>query len=271
MKNNTEDKCEAEIFKNITPLVEHFQNQGTCKSIDTEFQKQIENEMKMMDEYLDHIEQTDSPITCSEVKTVLNKLKMGKASGPDKILNEILKYSKTATLNAYTKLFNIIFKSGCYPKMWEQSYIITIHKSGDKYDLNNYRGIALMNCLSKIFSAVLNNRMKIFMENKYNNSQFGFRENYRTSDSLFILKSLINKYLHKCKQKIYVCFVDLQKSFDSLWRVGLLYKLHKLGIGKYMYTIIKNQFDNTLGSFKYKDLYSKFFLKQIKVYDRVIQ
>ena len=259
MKNNIEDECDEDILKNITPLVEHFQKQGTCNSINKEFQRQIENEMRMLEEYLVYTEQTDSPITCSEVKYVLNKLKMGKASGPDKILNEILKYSKTATLKSYTKLFNIIFKSGCYPKNWEQSYIITIHKSGDKSDLNNYRGIALMNCLSKIFSAVLNNRLKTFMENKYNISQFGFRENHRTSDSLFILKSLINKYLHKCKQKIYVCFVDLKKAFDSLWRNGLLYKLNKLGIGKQMYSIIKKQFENTLGSFKYKDFQSNFF------------
>ena len=134
---------------------------------------------------------------------------VGKSSGPDKILNEILKYSKPVTLKSYTKLFNLILKSGCYPK----SYIIAIHKSGDKSNLNNYRGISLMNCLSKIFRAISNARLTNFMDNKFNDSQFGFRENHRTSDSLFILKALINKYLHKHKQKIYVCFIDLQKSF----------------------------------------------------------
>jgi hypothetical protein len=93
-----------------------------------------------------------------------------------------------------------------------------------------------------------------------NNSQFGFRENHRTSDSLFILKALINKYLHKHKQKIYVCFIDLQKAFDSLWRTGLLYKFGKLGIGKNMFNLIKDQFENTLGSFKYQNMQSIFFL-----------
>ena len=92
-----------------------------------------------------------------------------------------------------------------------------------------------------------------------NNSQFGFRENHRTSDSLFILKALINKYLHKHKQKIYVCFIDLQKAFDSLWRTGLLYKFGKLGIGKNMFNLIKDQFENTLGSFKYQNMQSIFF------------
>jgi hypothetical protein len=73
------------------------------------------------------------------------------------------------------------------------------------------------------------------------------------------LKALINTYLHKHEQKKYVCFIDLQKSFDSLWRTGLLCKFGKLGIGKNMFNIIKNQFENTLGSFKYQNMQSIFF------------
>jgi hypothetical protein len=73
------------------------------------------------------------------------------------------------------------------------------------------------------------------------------------------LKALINKCVHKHKHKIYVCFIDLQKAFDSLWRIGLLYKFGTLGIGKNMFNIINNQFENTLGSFKYQNMQSIFF------------
>jgi hypothetical protein len=48
------------------------------------------------------------------------------------------------------------------------------------------------------------------------NCPSGFRENHRTADSIFVLKSLINKYIHKNKKKIYACFVDLRKAFDSV-------------------------------------------------------
>ena len=47
-------------------------------------------------------------------------------------------------------------------------------------------------------------------------------KNSRTSDSIFIVKSLINKYVTS-KQKIFGCFIDLKKAFDSVWRLGLLY------------------------------------------------
>merc|ERR1712105_378085 len=76
---------------------------------------------------------------------------------------------------------------------------------------------------------------------------------------LFILKCLINKYLNKNKKKIYICFVDLKKAFDSIWRNGLMYKILELGIGEKMYNILKNQMRNTNSSFKYNNLNSSFF------------
>ena len=94
---------------------------------------------------------------------------------------------------------------------------------------------------------------------KKNNAQFGFRVNHRTADSVFILKTLINKYIHKNKRKLYVCFVDLKKAFDSLWRIGMLYKLAKMGVGKHMFEIIKQQFIHTEASIKYNDKHSRFF------------
>jgi hypothetical protein len=68
----------------------------------------------------------------------------------------------------------------------------------------------------------LNNRLIKIIEDQLSNSLFGFRENYRTADRIFVLKSLINKYIHKNKKKIYACFVDLRKAFDSVWRETLL-------------------------------------------------
>jgi hypothetical protein len=45
---------------------------------------------------------------------------------------------------------------------WRKSFIILIHKSGDKSDLNNYRGISLQNCIVKLFSSALNKRLKLY-------------------------------------------------------------------------------------------------------------
>jgi hypothetical protein len=82
---------------------------------------------------------------------------------------------------------------------------------------------------------------------------------HRTADSIFVLKSLINKYIHKNKKKIYTCFVDLKKAFDSVWREALLYKLCKMGVGLHFFKLLKEQYLNTTSSLKHKDQHSVFF------------
>ena len=98
--------------------------------------------------------------------------------------------------------------------------------------MNNYRGISLQNCIAKLFSSALSERLIKNYENLFADQQFGFRSNHRTTDSIFILKTLLSKYLYQKKQKIYSCLVDLRKTFDSLWHNGLLYELISNGVGK---------------------------------------
>ena len=54
------------------------------------------------------------------------------------------------------------------------------------------------------------------------NNQIGFRKGYRTSDHVFVLKSLTDLYT-KNDKKVYACFFDFQKAYDTIWRNGLFY------------------------------------------------
>ena len=147
--------------------------------------------------------ESDSTITYREIQKAIFDLKKGKSASPDRILNEVIKYTKSVMINSYMKIFNVILKTEIYPKSWKESFTIPIYKSGDKNEPNNYRGISLINCLPKICNTILNNRLIKIIEDQLSNSQFGFRENHRTADSVFVLKSLINKYIHKNRKKIY--------------------------------------------------------------------
>ena len=53
--------------------------------------------------------------------------------------------------------------------------------------------------------------------------QAGFRKDYRTTDQLFIIHTLLQQAAH-AKRKLYCCFVDFKKAFDlvprdALWSV----------------------------------------------------
>ncbi len=45
----------------------------------------------------------------------------------------------------------------------------------------------------------------------------------------FLLRESIY-YAKENSSKLYVCFLDAQKAFDTVWHNGLFYKLHKAGI-----------------------------------------
>ena len=71
-----------------------------------------------------------------------------------------------------------------------------------------------------------------------------FSPNYRTTDHVFTLHTLIDKQTNQNKGKVFSCFVDFKKAFDSIWHEGLLYKLMKRGVGGKIYNIIKSMYTN---------------------------
>jgi hypothetical protein len=54
----------------------------------------------------------------------------------------------------------------------------------------------------------------------------------------------------KQKSKLYCCFVDFQKAFDSVWRDGIFIKIRKLGIGGKFYSLLKNMYSETTSCVK---------------------
>ena len=114
----------------------------------------------------------------------------------------------------------------------------------------------MQNCIAKLFSTVLNSRLVSFYEDKFVDQQFGFRANHRTTDTIFILKSLITKYLVKEKRKIFVCFVDLSRAFDTVWHMNYYINLWKMELA---FTVIKDMYKSCQSAVKIKNEYLIFF------------
>jgi hypothetical protein len=80
------------------------------------------------------------------------------------IINEMVKYGKLTLTPLLCKLFNLVFSSGIYPKIWSIGYITPLHKSGSTSDPSNYRGITLSDIIGKLFNRVLNNRLSHILQ-----------------------------------------------------------------------------------------------------------
>ena len=50
-------------------------------------------------------------------------------------------------------------------------------------------------------------------------SQIGFLPGHR--EHIFSLRTLIDQHTHSPRGKLYTCFVDFKKAFDSIWHQGL--------------------------------------------------
>uniref|UniRef100_A0ABM0MQP8 RNA-directed DNA polymerase from mobile element jockey-like n=1 Tax=Saccoglossus kowalevskii TaxID=10224 RepID=A0ABM0MQP8_SACKO len=195
----------------------------------------------------------DQNISQLEIQTAISALKNRKSPGEDNITNEMIKTGTNVLIKPLQKLFNHILNSGHSPSAWNMGIITPNFKKGERADPGNYRGITLLNSLSKLFTSILKERhtKHINENNIIMKEQIGFMPKFRTADHIFVLKQLLSKYL-KNKKRIFACFNDFKKAFYSIWHQGLLYKLRKNNISGKFYNIIESIYQNSLGCVKTK-------------------
>ena len=247
---NNFDKTRKE---KVIPLVdgrkwtEHFEKLYKKDNLNSK-QKTLESQLRKLEEtQKDRLNQLDSTIKLSELNSKLKSLKNKKSCGIDGVYNQMLKHSTPKLREATLKLFNLILSSGHFPEQWKVSHITPIHKKGDKLNPNNYRGISQGSNLGKVFCGILTNRIQKCIQNNniINSSQIGFSQNNRTTDHVYTLHTLIEEHVQNVKKgKIFGCFIDFSKAFDSVWHDGLMLKLIDSGIGGKTYDIIKDMYKN---------------------------
>ena len=73
---------------------------------------------------------------------------------------------------------------------------------------------------------------------KIDSMQFGFMAGRNTTDAIFIVRQLHEKYLAKNKE-LWMAFVDLEKAFDRVPREVIWWALRHLGVDEGIVSVIK--------------------------------
>jgi len=115
----------------------------------------------------------------------------------------------------------------------ESLFVGIIHasyKGGDCSQFDNYRGITVGRVLAKVLAMILESRISQWADTNdlCAKGQAGFIKDFRTTDNLFILRTLTEQAKFQ-KKKLYICFVDLKKTFDTILRDLLWQVLEGLG------------------------------------------
>ena len=158
---------------------------------------------------LRHVDPVAGPelfITRYDVLESLRRRKNGKAAGPSGAVTEMLKTAPDICCKIIADFMND----------WSDSIIVSLLKGkGDALDQNNYRGLKLTDHVLKVIERVVENMIRETVT--IDQMLFSFCPGWGTTDAIFILKQLQEKYLAK-HRKPCMPFVNLEKVFDRVPR-----------------------------------------------------
>ena len=160
-------------------------------------------------------------ITSENVLAAIKNLKRGTSPGFDNITPEHFIYALSQELtNILANIYSIIIATSTIPEIFQKSIIIPILKKStlDANTPTNYRPICLSSVHTKLVEHV------IMPEDNVSKNQFGFRKGRGTLFATSLLNDVAS-YSTAQGSSLYVCSLDAEKCFDSIWHPGLLYKL----------------------------------------------
>ena len=184
------------------------------------------------------MEADTNPISLDEVKMALKMLSSGTAPGPDGLDPVLLKAGGDALVAALHDLLQHSWTSERVPTDWQLGEIVPLHKSGDRAEPTNYRGITLQPAALKVLCQILLTRLQAILDpadptkpgcSPLADEQAGFRHDRGCIDHAYIVKAAIDDARHR-ETPLLIAFLDVQKAYDSVWRDGLWWKLHEHGV-----------------------------------------
>ena len=120
----------------------------------------------------------------------------------------------------------MIITSGIFPDALKISKVIPLYQKDDELILSNYRPIALLPSISKIFEKAILTQLTLYLEDNkiIYLHQYGFHQRHSTEYTALHMTDYINYKMDVGKIAVNV-YLDLSKAFDTLIHSTLLYKI----------------------------------------------
>ncbi len=182
------------------------------------------------DSYRTSMEQSVPRVTAEEIEIALKKMKNGKACDSKRIVVEMLKSAGKEMHKTLAEMFTEIMQEGSrVPQYWKETITKVLFKKGDETLPENYRPIAILSILYKVFSRVLCSRVEDALYRAQSVDQAGFRPGYNCEDHLLTIEILTEKSL-EFNMPFWACALDFQKAFDTVQYSSLWHALLEQGI-----------------------------------------
>ena len=180
-----------------------------------------------------------APMTQKEIKSKLRSMS-NSAPGKDRVEYRHLKLVDP-NCKVLGAIFNKCLGERKIPASWKNSTTILIHKKGSGDDPSNFRPIALMSCLYKLFTSILSARVSNFAinNNLLSSQQKSAKPSEGCHEHTFTLQSVVAD----CKRNQKNCFfawLDLRNAFGSVSHDAIYVTLKHMGFSEHFINLVKD-------------------------------
>ena len=221
-----------------------------------------ENEWDRMVE-TDLVEGPVEKVVCNEIVEAIQSMKSGKATGTSEVSVEMIVASGEVGVKVMMELCQCVLDGRKMHDEWKTSVIVLIFKGkGDVISCGSYR-MKLLERAMKMVERVLERQIRTLVN--LNEMQFGFMPGKGTVDAIFIVRRVQEEYQKK-NNKLYMCFVDIEKAFDRVPRKVMEWAMRKKGLSKVIVQTVMSLYDGAKIRVRIESAYSEEFKVKVDVY-----
>jgi hypothetical protein len=156
-------------------------------------------------------------VTQEEVLYFFKKLKLDVSTGPDLIPIKFIKPIAHFIAPHLTNIINTCIRNNYFPELWKISRIVPVPKIDNPTELDHYRPISILPCLSKIYEKILATQLLEHLESQslLPQTTSGSRKGHSTTTVLLHIADICRKAL-KSSEITILSLLDFSKAFDTV-------------------------------------------------------
>ncbi|CAI5478290.1 unnamed protein product [Closterium sp. Yama58-4] len=152
-----------------------------------------------------------------EVRKAFVSMARNKSPGSDGLRKELFEAHWDLLGESFMTMANDFECTTSLRAELKEALTISLHKKGDKEQLNNYRPIMLLKFAYKVLARVVADQMETVRHMVISPKQYGFIPGKRLSDAVALVADIIEGAMNG-NNDWYMLLVDFQKAFDSVSR-----------------------------------------------------
>jgi hypothetical protein len=186
------------------------------------------------------LDKLDEEPTVLEIVQAIKVMRSDAAPGESGVIGKCLKHCSGDAIEAVHKVIVAYWNDETENPQWKTASLSIIYKGkGDHKDLNNHRGVALQDLMSRLLSSILSRRLLEGPIALYGTqAQFGSQTGVGCRDAIFTIRSILQlRRYHNLPT--WTLYVDLVKAFDTANHQLLFKLLKKFGVPEHMTGVIE--------------------------------